>query len=61
MGLSVSICMMGIAYSGHIKFEINQALYKAENQCIAKYVSYGVERKRIVRDNGTCFVKPLEY
>lgn len=28
--------------------------YHSENRCIDKYISKGIERRDIVRDNGTC-------
>lgn len=46
--------------SGYYTFNIIKEAYivfTAENICIAEHVSKGVERKNIVRMNGTCAVK----
>lgn len=39
--------------------EYNKAetLWKEENACIASYISQKVERRDIVRDNGSCYVR----
>lgn len=52
----VCICLV----SGHYTVKIIKDaynIYSAENKCIAEHVSKGVERKNIVRMNGTCAVK----
>ena len=39
------------------EYNKEQTLWKEENACIASFISQKVERRDIVRDNGSCYVR----
>lgn len=46
--------VMVLAYKGYCEEGLK---WDAENKCIAEYIAEGFERSRIVRDNGSCYLK----
>lgn len=47
-------CGISMAYKAFAK---EQAVWNQENKCIAHFVSLGIERVNIIRDDGSCKVK----
>lgn len=53
----MSLMLGGLLYKSYQAMDKDFSNYDSENECIVKYISQGVERKDIVRDNGTCYIK----
>lgn len=51
--------LIGVIYTPKIvdKFQTDMANYQSENECIAQYIITGIPRNKIVRDNGSCYIK----
>lgn len=52
--LLICIIVLYIARDFYIVFKGEQILWEMENACIRNLVSEGIERKDIIRNNGSC-------
>jgi hypothetical protein len=53
---SIAAVIYSVVLAVH-SMQLDYANYQSESRCIQAYIGKGVERSRIVRDSGVCYVK----